>query len=139
LTPSLRLVLCGRGIELATTTKIALASDFEVLTFDQTSRDLDTGSIDQDTAVALLYHDLDQELPWLKACLRVKPFYIGALGSKRTHERRCAALWALGFTHAHTDRIKAPIGMFGPTREANTLALSVVADVAQAYSAHQPC
>lgn len=136
--PNLRLVLCGRGIELATTSRVALASEFEVLSFDQTSRDFDTGAIDQDTAVALLYHDLDRELPCLKAGLRAKPFYIGALGSQRTHERRCAALWALGFTKAQTDRIKAPIGMFGPTRDANTLALSVVADVAQAYSIHRP-
>ncbi|EJT06211.1 XdhC family protein [Rhizobium sp. CCGE 510] len=135
--PNLRLVLCGRGIELATTSRVALASEFEVLCFDQPSRGADTATIDQDTAIAVLYHDLDQELPWLKAALETKPFYIGALGSKRTHERRCAVLWALGYTHAQTDRIKAPIGMFGPTRDANALALSVVADVSQAYAVHQ--
>ncbi|WP_051447678.1 XdhC family protein [Rhizobium leguminosarum] len=132
--PNLRLVICGRGIELATTSRIALASEFEVLSFDKASRDFDTGTIDNDTAIALLYHDLDHELPWLKAALGSKPFYIGALGSKRTHERRCAALLALGFTQAQTDRIKAPIGLFGPTRDANALALSVVADAAEAYS-----
>ncbi|WP_275784727.1 XdhC family protein [Pararhizobium gei] len=133
--PKLRLILCGRGIELATASRVALASKFEVLSFDQTSQNFDTSVIDQDTAVALLFHDLDQELPWLLAGLRGKPFYIGALGSKRTHERRCAALWALGFSRAQTDLIKAPIGMFGPARDANALALSVMADIAQAYSA----
>jgi len=132
--PNLRLVICGRGIELATTSRIALASEFEVLSFDQAPRYFDSGTIDSDTAIALLYHDLDHELPWLKAAFASKPFYIGALGSKRTHERRCATLRALGFTLAQTDRIKAPIGMFGPTRDANALALSVVADVAEAYS-----
>jgi len=128
--PTLRLILCGRGIEVEATEKVAVASAFEVFAFDRRTNDFDETSIDQDTAFAVLFHDLDQELPLLEAALRKTPFYIGALGSKRTHERRCGALWALGYTPAHTDRIKAPIGMFGPTRDANALALSVVADVA---------
>ncbi|MBY3259654.1 XdhC family protein [Rhizobium laguerreae] len=135
--PNLRLVLCGRGIELEATTRVAMASEFEVFALDQKSRDFDANMIDQETAVAVLFHDLDQELPWLEAGLRRKPFYIGALGSKRTHERRCQALRDLGYSPAETDRIKAPIGLFGPTRDANALALSVVAEVAQAFSVSQ--
>lgn len=132
--PSLRLILCGRGIEIAATERLACASALEVFSFDRRTQDFDETNIDQDTAFAVLFHDLDQELPLLEAALRRRPFYIGALGSKRTHARRCEALWALGYTRAQTDRIKAPIGMFGPTRDANALALSVVADVAQTFS-----
>lgn len=117
------------------TQKVAIASAFEVFSFDCRTNHFDETGIDQDTAFAVLFHDLDHELPLLEGALRKNPFYIGALSSKRTHERRCNALWALGLTPAHTDRIKAPIGMFGPTRDANALALSVVADVAQTYSA----
>ncbi|MBY5357688.1 XdhC family protein [Rhizobium leguminosarum] len=131
--PNLRLILCGRGIELEATTRVAKAAEFEVFGFDQTSRNFNASMIDQETAVALLFHDLDQELPWLEAGLRRKPFYIGALGSKRTHERRFQALSAMGYSPAQIDRIKAPIGLFGSTRDANALALSVVADVAQAF------
>ncbi|QND46076.1 XdhC family protein (plasmid) [Rhizobium lusitanum] len=132
--PNLRLILCGRGIELAATERLAIASAIEVFSFDRRSQEFDETGIDQDTAFAVLFHDHDQELPLLEAALQHKPFYIGALGSKRTHVRRCEALWARGYTPAQTDRIKAPIGMFGPTRDANTLALSVVADVAQTFS-----
>ncbi|MBP2490913.1 xanthine dehydrogenase accessory factor [Rhizobium leguminosarum] len=135
--PNLRLILCGRGIELKATTQIAVASDFEVFAFDQTARDFEASMIDQETAVAVLFHDLDQELPWLEAGLREKPFYIGALGSTRTHERRCETLRELGYSPTQIGRIKAPIGMFGPTRDANALALSVVADIAQAFSLSQ--
>ncbi|MBY3125448.1 XdhC family protein [Rhizobium laguerreae] len=135
--PNLRLILCGRGIELEATTRVAMASEFEVFAFDQTSRDFEASIIDQETAVALLFHELDQELPWLEAGLRRKPFYIGALGSKRTHERRFQALSVMGYSPAQIDRIKAPIGLFGPTRDANALALSVVADVTQAFSCHK--
>nr|WP_246792262.1 XdhC family protein [Rhizobium leguminosarum] len=95
--PNLRIILCGRGIELEATTRVAMASEFEVFAFDQTSRDFEASIIDQETAIALLFHDLDQELPWLEAGLRRKPFYIGALGSKRTHERRFRALSVMGY------------------------------------------
>lgn len=114
-----------------------MASEFEVFAFGQKLRDFDANMIDHETAVAVLFHDLDQELPWLEAGLRRKPFYIGALGSKRTHERRCQALRDLGYSPAEARRIKAPIGLFGPTRDANALALSVVAEVAQAFSESQ--
>lgn len=132
--PRIRLILCGRGIEIVAATRLSQASEFEVLTFDGGSVGFDAGDIDQDTAVGLLFHDLDQELPLLRRSLEGSPFYIGALGSRRTHVKRCEALWAFGYTKAETDRIKAPIGMFGPARNANTLALSVISDVAAAHS-----
>jgi xanthine dehydrogenase accessory factor len=129
--PVPRLILCGRGIELDATTNLCRALEFEALSFDgRSTTKFNENDIDQDTAVALLFHDLDQELPVLKAALKKAPFYVGALGSKRTHGRRCEALWALGYTKAQTDRIKAPIGIFGPARNAHSLALSILADVA---------
>lgn len=129
--PKARLLLCGRGIELATTSKVAAAAGFETVTYDSeqiTKPDL--GDIDADTAVALLYHDIDLERAVLQTALAAEPFYIGALGSSRTHARRCEALWALGHTRKETDRIKAPIGLFPRARDANSLALSVLAEIA---------
>ncbi|MEK1932139.1 MAG: XdhC family protein [Pararhizobium sp.] len=133
--PTLQLVLFGRGIELATTLRVSRACGFKVRAFEDPRNTFRADDIDQDTAIALLFHDLDLELPVLTRALKTAPFYIGALGSRRTHDKRCEALWALGFAKAETDRIKAPIGMFGPARNANTLALSVVADIAAVYSA----
>ncbi|MEY9586656.1 XdhC family protein [Sinorhizobium fredii] len=133
--PRARLLLCGRGIELEAATRLATALAFETLSFDGRSSVKIDDVIDQDTAVALLFHDIDQETPFLKSALTREPFYIGALGSRRTHEKRCGVLRTLGYSQSQIARIKAPIGMFGPTRDAHTLALSVLADVAGAYSA----
>lgn len=133
--PRLRLVIAGRGIELDCAARIAHHSGFETLAFeDRSPAKFDDAIIDADTAIALLFHDLDLELPFLKAALQKGPFYIGALGSRRTHERRREALHAHGYAKLDIDRIKAPIGMFGPARDANFLALSVLADIAAARS-----
>ncbi len=132
--PRARLIFCGRGIELDTAARLATASAFETLSFDGRSLVNIDEDIDQDTAVALLFHDIDQEIPFLKAALAREPFYLGALGSRRTHEKRCQALLALGYSEIQIERIKAPIGMFGPVRDAGALALSVLADVAAAHS-----
>jgi xanthine dehydrogenase accessory factor len=86
--------------------------------------------IDADTAIALLQHDLDLEMPVLHAALNANPFYVGALGSSRTHERRVRRLRDLGHSQAAIDCIKAPIGLFGRARDAQSLALSVTADIA---------
>ncbi|TDR34160.1 xanthine dehydrogenase accessory factor [Aquamicrobium defluvii] len=133
--PRAKLLLCGRGIELDAATRLATATAFERLSFDGQSTVKIDEFIDQDTAVALLFHDIDQEMPFLKSALAREPFYIGALGSRRTHEKRCGVLRTLGYSQSQLARIKAPIGMFGPTRDARTLALSVLADIAAAYSA----
>ncbi|MBB3398797.1 xanthine dehydrogenase accessory factor [Rhizobium sp. BK060] len=134
--PNLRLILCGRGIELEAATRLAVASELQVFSFDERSQrpEFDEGDIDPDTAVVVLFHDLDHERPWLEAALKRKAFYIGALGSRETHKRRCSELWASGFTRVQTDRIKAPIGIFGPARDARALALSAIADVVSVYS-----
>lgn len=129
--PKVRLLLCGRGIELLTTARVAAAAGFETEIYDS-EQVLKThlGEIDADTAVALLYHDIDLERTVLQAALAASPFYIGALGSGRTHARRCEALWALGHTREDTDRIRAPIGLFPKARDAGSLALSILSEIA---------
>jgi xanthine dehydrogenase accessory factor len=133
--PRPRLVICGRGIELDCATRVARHTGFETFAFDgQSEPRFDEALVDSDTAVALLFHDLAQELPFLKVALQRDPFYIGALGSKRTHEKRREALREHGYSDHDMDRIKAPIGLFGPARDGNALALSILADVAAARS-----
>lgn len=132
--PHVRLVVFGNGVEAQATAELAAGANYEVLSFVGVMPHFFESDIDQDTAVAILFHDIDRELPCLKLSLDRSPFYIGALGSKRTHELRCAALINEGYTPEQIGRIKAPIGLFGPTREANSLAVSVVADVANLRS-----
>lgn len=64
------------------------------------------------------------------ACDGFERLLLGALGSTRTHRKRMERLTRAGFSNVEIDRIKAPIGLFEPTRDATSLALSVLADVA---------
>jgi xanthine dehydrogenase accessory factor len=122
------MVVYGRSVEALATASIAQAAGYELLTGDAPQAQ----ALDEFTAVILLYHDLQCELPVLLAALRSRPFYIGALGSRRTHATRVEKLVSLGFTEAEIARIKAPIGIFAQARDARSLALSIVADVAAA-------
>ena len=130
--PKPRLLLAGTPMEAGAVARIAEASGYEVVLVDR-GQIPSPDQIDADTAVALLYHDIDRELPLFDAVLASRAFYIGALGSRRTHARRCEALQQRGHGEAALARIKAPIGIFDRARNANSLALSVVADIAQMY------
>lgn len=125
--PSIRLVIAGVGVEAELTEKLAQAAGYETW---RGAGALPAGAIDAACAVALLHHDLARELPPLRAALASDAFYIGALGSVRTHRRRVAMLAALGHGAAEIARIKAPIGLVARTRTASALAFSVLADIA---------
>lgn len=125
--PCVRVLIHGGSIEAQATAELAAAAGYDICHFDPCS-----AQIDADTAVILLWHDLHRELPVLQAARDAKPFYIGALGSQRTHMQRRQKLSELGWREEEIDRIKAPIGIFPKARDARTLALSVLADVAAA-------
>jgi xanthine dehydrogenase accessory factor len=120
--PVPRLMIASSSIEAEAVTKLATAAGYSIAE--------DTAEIDEDTAVLLLLHDLDREEALLDRALDSDAFYIGALGSKRTHERRCKRLLDRGYSPDQISRIKGPIGLFGPARTASALALSVLADIA---------
>jgi xanthine dehydrogenase accessory factor len=67
--------------------------------------------IDHYTAFAALTHDPKIDDPALTHALKRECFYIGALGSKKTHGRRLERLKAQGLTEAELARIEAPIGL----------------------------
>lgn len=134
--PRIRLHLCGRSIELNTTACLAQAAAFETVLHDhEQTLHPKLGALDADSAVALLYHDIAHEMPVLAQALGSDAFYIGALGSSRTHSDRCAALLARGFSQAQISRIHAPIGLIEKARDAHTLALSVLSEIAAARAA----
>ena len=130
LRPQTRIFLSGGPIEMSATATLARAAGYDVHCHEGGSFQQDI--IDCDTAVASLHHDLDRDLVVLSGALASQPFYIGALGSKRTQERRVRALQDLGYTSADISRIKSPIGIFPKARHTHSLALSVLADIAYA-------
>ena len=85
--------------------------------------------IDQYTAVVALTHDPKIDDPALAAALRSKCFYIGALGSRKTHERRVQRLVASGFSDADLARIHAPIGLDIGAVSPAEIAVSILAEI----------
>ena len=69
------------------------------------------GGLDRYTAVTCLTHDPKVDDQALIAALRAECFYIGALGSRRTHAKRVERLREAGFGEADVARIRAPIGL----------------------------
>ncbi|WP_049730982.1 XdhC family protein [Rhizobium ecuadorense] len=128
--PSTRVILSGQTVEAQTTARLAKATGYDVIMTGAGEAARLGDDIDAYTAIILLHHDLDQEEALLSLALQTPAFYIGALGSTRTHRRRVDRLKKAGFGDTELPRIRAPIGVFGPTRDASSLALSVLADVA---------
>jgi xanthine dehydrogenase accessory factor len=85
--------------------------------------------LDRYTAVLALTHDPKIDDPALAAALRSQCFYIGALGSRKTHERRTQRLIALGFTEADLARIHAPIGLDIGAVSPAEIAVSILAEI----------
>jgi xanthine dehydrogenase accessory factor len=86
---------------------------------------------DHRSAVVTLTHDPKLDDPALAVALRSECFYIGALGSKRTHARRVDRLKQMGFTDADIARIHGPIGLaIGATSPAE-IAVSILAQMTQ--------
>ena len=86
---------------------------------------------DRASAVVTLTHDPKIDDPALAVALRSGCFYIGALGSRRTHAARCARLKELGFTDDDLARIHAPVGLpIGGVTPAE-VAISIVAQMTQ--------
>jgi xanthine dehydrogenase accessory factor len=81
------------------------------------------------TAVVTLTHDPKIDDPALFAALRSKAFYVGALGSSRTHARRVERLSAGGLAMTDIARIAAPVGLDLGGRAPAEIAVAVLAEV----------
>ena len=81
------------------------------------------------TALITLSHDPKIDEPALKHALKKKFFYIGALGSKKTHNNRCKRLKDEGFNDKEIDSIHGPIGIKLGGKSAPEIALSIIAQL----------
>ena len=80
-------------------------------------------------ALITLTHDPKIDDPALSYALKNKFFYIGALGSKKTHENRCKRLKETGFSEEEIRSIHGPIGIKFGGRSTPEIALSIVAQL----------
>ena len=90
---------------------------------------------DTNTALIALTHDPKIDDPALQYALKNKFYYIGALGSKKTHENRCTRLKEAGFSDTEINSIHGPIGIKLGGKSAPEIALSIIAQlVSETYN-----
>ncbi len=83
----------------------------------------------ENSALIALTHDPKIDDPALQHALNKKFYYIGALGSKKTHENRCQRLKDAGFNSDQINSIHGPIGIKLGGRSAPEIALSIIAQL----------
>lgn len=147
--PKPALVLAGRGAILCKTACVAAEMDFDlhvaspddddlqsIATLDPKSmhrmitptRSLDF-PYDAHTAVLLLFHDHEWEHALLMDAAKARPFFLGALGSRKTHEMRLHRLQSDGLDAELCKAIRGPIGLIPSLRSASSIAISALAEV----------
>jgi xanthine dehydrogenase accessory factor len=103
----------------------------QALVHDWPDAALAAHGLDHRTAVVTLTHDPKLDDPALMAALRSPVFYIGALGSTRTHAKRVARLQEAGLTGDEIARIDAPIGLDIGARSPAEIAIAVLAEMTE--------
>ena len=93
---------------------------------DEAFKEIDTN---ENTALIALTHDPKIDDPALQHALKKRFYYIGALGSKKTHENRCQRLKEAGFSDEQINSIHGPIGIKLGGRSAPEIALSIIAQL----------
>lgn len=150
--PRLRIVLAGRGWEIVAMSQMAQTSNVELVVASQEPATLDFCKpyandlirlttpaaapalpLDPHTAVACLFHEHEWEAPLLLDALRSPAFYVGALGSRQTHQRRVETLLALGAGPDDIARLKGPIGLF-PSQDPRSLAVSALSEIIKEWT-----
>ena len=93
---------------------------------DEAFKEIETN---ENSALVALTHDPKIDDPALQHALNKKFYYIGALGSKKTHENRCQRLKESGFDNEQINSIHGPIGIKLGGRSAPEIALSIIAQL----------
>jgi len=86
-------------------------------------------AIDARTAIVTLTHDPKLDDPALNEALKTPCFYIGALGSRKTHDARLARLQKMGWARTDLDRIHGPVGLAIGARSPAEIAVSILAQM----------
>lgn len=96
---------------------------------DHFAREFRAGRIDSRTAVVMLTHDPRFDLPVLDQALRMDLAYVGAMGSRSTHERRAQELIHGGLPREAFERLHSPIGLDIGARSPQEVAVAVLAEL----------
>ena len=123
-----RVTVCDARPVFATRARFPDAD--EVVT-DWPHRYLAGQDVDQRTVICVLTHDPKFDVPLLEVALRTPAGYIGAMGSRRTHDDRLARLREVGLTEDELARLRSPIGLDLGARTPEETAVSIAAELIQ--------
>jgi len=93
------------------------------------SRELEQGAVDGRTVLCVLTHDPKFDVPLLEVALRSPAAYVGAMGSRRTHDDRLGKLREAGVGEAELARLHSPIGLDLGARTPEETAVSIAAEI----------
>ncbi|OUD08810.1 hypothetical protein BVC71_08795 [Marivivens niveibacter] len=151
--PKPRLILAGRGAVFRATARVAFAAGFELHLLTPQEDDLSDLSdieclsqsvlttpnaipdiaVDPHCGFLTLFHDHDWEPALLLRAVDSKARFIGCLGSTRTHSNRIEYLKSKGISPQNIARIHGPIGLVPSLRQAPLIAVSTMAQLAEAF------
>jgi xanthine dehydrogenase accessory factor len=123
-----RVTVCDARQIFATPARFPEADEVVV---DWPHRYLAGTPVDERTVICVLTHDPKFDVPLLEVALRTPAGYIGAMGSRRTHEDRLARLREAGLSAAELSRLRSPIGLDLGARTPEETAVSVAAELIQ--------
>ncbi len=126
-----RVTVCDARPVFATTSRFPAADEVVVQwPHEYLEREVAAGRIDGRTVVCVLTHDPKFDVPVLERALRLPEVgYIGAMGSRRTHEDRLARLREAGLTDSELGRLSSPIGLDLGARTPEETAVSIAAEI----------
>jgi len=123
-----RVTVCDARPVFATAARFPEAD--EVIT-EWPHRYLSRVTVDERTVICVLTHDPKFDVPLLEVALRTPAAYIGAMGSRRTHDDRLARLQEAGLTEAELARLRSPIGLDLGARTPEETAVAIAAELIQ--------
>ncbi|MGW1767570.1 XdhC family protein [Streptomyces sp. NPDC002073] len=103
--------------------------DADEIVVDWPHRYLAGTAVDGRTVLCVLTHDAKFDVPLLELALRLPVAYVGAMGSRRTHEDRNKRLREVGVTELELARLRSPIGLDLGARSPEETALSIAAEI----------
>lgn len=149
--PKFRLILAGRGAAFRAVATVAHAAGFELGVITPEASDLtalrplshlppialttpdqavDLSTLDENAAFLTLFHDHEWEPHLLQPALETPAAFIGCLGSHAAQDQRKALLGTMGVEASALARIRGPIGLVGGLRDAQLIAISAMAEIA---------
>ncbi len=128
-----RVTVCDARPVFATRERFPSADEVVVAWPDEF---LKTAEVDGRSVICVLTHDPKFDIPVLKEALKTEAGYIGAMGSRRTHDNRTARLKEEGVSEEQLSRIASPIGLDVGARTPEETAVAIAGEIVALHTGH---